>query len=158
MPTTARRVAGAVLVMAAGAVQAEPLQRLQVGLALAERYAASCEAYARAQALNVAIAVVDVAGATVLLKRMDGAGFMAADLALAKARTAAAAGTATANLKQALAGGALGLLSLDGVAAVGGGVPVFHDKTLIGGIGVSGASEEDDAACAASGLGPAPND
>ena len=37
--------------------------------------------------------------------------------------------------------------------AVGGGLPLFHDKKLIGGIGVSGGSHEQDRQAASAALG-----
>jgi hypothetical protein len=42
--------------------------------------------------------------------------------------------------------------------AVGGGLPLFHDKKLIGGIGVSGGSHEQDQQAASAALGRVASD
>jgi glc operon protein GlcG len=145
-------LAGALLTMGLTAQASEPVARQMVSLAHADQLASACEAFAKAQAIKVSIAVVDAAGGTILVKRMDQAGFLSTDLAITKARTAAGAGVPSSVLRDAVKGGSLGLLSIQGIATVGGGVPILHGETVIGGIGVSGASEDDDVACATAGF------
>lgn len=38
------------------------------------------------------------------------------------------------------------------LVTLAGGVPIVEDRQIIGGVGVSGASEEEDTACALAGL------
>ncbi len=102
----------------------------------------------------MAIAVVDAGGHLVSFARMDGAGFLAVDVVIGKAYTAAAFGRSSAEMAAALEArpafaSQLMALSHSRVTPVMGGLPVFVDGHLIGGIGVGGGSGEQDAEVAA---------
>jgi uncharacterized protein GlcG (DUF336 family) len=115
----------------------------------AERASIACVAAARERSLSISVAVVDSAGQTLRLQRMDGAKGFTADLALRKARTATTVGVPTAALAASLNGRPLHSAEL---IAVGGGAPVLVDGSCAGGIGISGASPEQDEAILKSGL------
>lgn len=103
----------------------------------------------------VVAAVVDASGDLVALLRADGAYKASVGIAQDKAHTAAVFGTATDAFGAALAANMTvhqGLSLRPGVVLFGGGLPIVQDGTLIGGIGVSGGSEEDDRVCASAGL------
>ncbi|WP_375430803.1 heme-binding protein [uncultured Friedmanniella sp.] len=121
-------------------------------LALAEQVLTGLKAEAAAVEVALAVAVLDRGGNLVAALRMDGAQLGASSLALDKAYTAVAFGLPTGAWVASSTPGASdwGLAStLDGRAVVfPGGVPVFLDGHLIGGVGVSGAKSVVDEACA----------
>ncbi len=99
------------------------------------------------------IAVVDTGGALLLLRRQDGASPVTVDAALLKARTAARAGAPTQALV-ALSQDAptRDLLLLLQLTDDPGGLPITAGGRVIGAIGVSGGSAEQDVGCANVGL------
>jgi len=105
-------------------------------------------------AINVAVA--DPAGRLAAFLRMPGAFNESISIAIDKAKTAAGFGFATDVWKEALAGNRLlelGIACRPGVVAFGGGLPITDAQgRVIGGIGVSGGSEEQDIICASAGL------
>lgn len=98
--------------------------------------------------IGLAIAVTDTGGHLKAFTAMDTARFLATEVAIDKARTAASIGVPThiwpsflpATLNPAVA--ALG--NRPHLVAVGGGYPLLLDGQLIGGIGVSGSDETQD--------------
>jgi len=119
-------------------------------------------AVAKARELGVAVnvAVVDRGGHLLAFWRMDGAPTLSVGIAQRKATSAVAFPLPTHRWYDLLKDNPAllrGLPLVSGVAIFGGGYPVFVDGELAGGIGVSGASEEQDmeiarAALAAVGL------
>jgi uncharacterized protein GlcG (DUF336 family) len=109
-----------------------------------------CIVWAEARKLNVAIAVHDESGRLMTFARMDGASTAVSDIAMWKSRSAAiyrypSAETAKWNNPH-----------FPGIATAGGGVPIFTvDGQALGGVGVSGASTEQDAQCAEAGISAA---
>ncbi len=103
----------------------------------------------------VVAAVVDPSGDTVACLRADGAFSASVDIARDKAYTAAVFGISTDQLCQALEHREVlreGIALRPRVILFGGGLPAVEDGRVIGAIGVSGGSEDDDRACAAAGL------
>ena len=127
-------------------------------IAAAAAKAAVEAAVAHAGALNKAVvaAVVDGSGDLVALLRADGAFKAYIGIARDKAYTAAVFGASTDDLSAALIANPTlhqGISMQPGVILFGGGLPMVVDGHVIGGIGVSGGSENDDRACAQAGLG-----
>ena len=118
----------------------------------AETMADAAVAEAEANGWEVVIAIVDAAGDLVVLRRMDGVQVGSIDIAVAKASTAARLRRETKALSDAISGGATALLSVDGIIALEGGVPVTYGGTVIGGIGVSGVQAFQDAQVARAGV------
>lgn len=117
-------------------------------LARAKALAAAAEERAADLGVPVVVALVDAAGHPVLLHRMAGSLLASIDIAANKAWSAAAFRKSTAELGAlAAAGGPLPGLA-DGnsgrVVLFGGGVPLFHGPDLLGGLGVSGGTVEED--------------
>ncbi|MBA1274334.1 GlcG/HbpS family heme-binding protein [Stutzerimonas azotifigens] len=111
-------------------------------LELAEKLAQKIIIAASEQILEVACAVVDASGLTVLHVRMDGAFPAALDAALAKARCAALYRRDTSQFAIRVREG-VPLNCLPHVVPLGGGVTLFgRDGTVLGAVGVSGAIEE----------------
>lgn len=116
---------------------------------------AAAVAHGRAMGKAVVCAVADASGDLVALLRGEGAFKASITIAEDKASTAAVFGLATDALGAALsASPALhqGIALRPGVVLFGGGLPIVEDGVVIGGIGVSGGSEDDDRACATAGL------
>jgi glc operon protein GlcG len=103
---------------------------------------------ARDDGLAVSVVVVDGGGAIVAAERMDGAEALSVEIAAAKARSSSLCGLPTAAIGALAAGDEPGLVTVKGLVAVGGGVPLQHDNARVGAIGVSGASPAQDHAIA----------
>jgi glc operon protein GlcG len=110
------------------------------------------EAEARRNNWNVAIAVVDAHGELLFFLKMDDVQQGSVDIAQAKARTAARMRRPTKALDDAVAGGRLALLAVDGILPLEGGVPVIFNGVVIGAVGVSGVTSAQDAQVAAAGV------
>lgn len=111
---------------------------------------------ADAAGVAVNIAVVDAGGNLAGFLRMPGAFQASIDIAIDKAWTANSFGMPTNEFGRMLDGEAPmvrdGLLRRPRVVAFPGGQPVRNEGKLIGGIGVSGASAEQDDAISMAGL------
>ena len=106
--------------------------------------------------LRVNVAVVDAGGVLAAFLRMPGAPLHSVDIAIDKAYTAASFGLATSQWSAALQQHSVavrdGIVRRPRFVAFGGGLPVMEVGQCIGGIGVSGATEEQDEAIAGAGL------
>lgn len=124
-----------------------------MSLTLAEQLLGQVRRLADEHDVRLAAVVVDRGGNLVAAARMDGAQLGATSLATDKAYTAAAFGHPTsAWISSSAPGGPdWGLGSTLGGRAIvfPGGVPVFSNGELVGGLGVSGAASVVDERCAA---------
>ena len=126
--------------------------RRTLTLEAARRIATAAEAEARRNNWNVAIAVVDDGGHLLLFQRMDDAKLVAIDIAIRKARTAVYFQGETKDLEaEVTKGGRTALLPIEGFMPLEGGVPLRSGGQLIGAVGVSGVTGEQDAQCALAG-------
>jgi uncharacterized protein GlcG (DUF336 family) len=104
------------------------------------------------QDLAVAAAVVDRGGHTVASARMDGTALGAMTLAVDKAYTAVLWQTPTGEFMASTQPGgadwAFNTTTGGRIVVYAGGLPLFEDSGLIGGLGVSGGTGEQDEACA----------
>src|SRR3954454_2817380 len=114
---------------------------IQAGIEEAER-----------QGLTLAFAVVDAGGHLVALQRMDGTPWIAPEVALGKAWTAAAYGVPSAAQGEKMK--ELHAFSAAISAATGGrftpqigGLPVTHRDTGVGAVGASGGTGQQDEDC-----------
>ena len=111
---------------------------------------------AEALDVRVNVAVVEASGVLAAFLRMPGAPLHSVEIAIDKAYTAASFGLATsqwqAALQQHSAAVREGLVLRPRFVAFGGGLPVLENGQRIGGIGVSGGSEQQDEACARAAL------
>jgi uncharacterized protein GlcG (DUF336 family) len=118
----------------------------------ARSIAQAAEAEARRNNWNVAIAVVDAHGELVLFIKMDDVQQGSVDIAQGKARTAARMRRPTKALDDAVSGGRVALVGVPGLLAMEGGVPIVHQGRVIGAVGVSGVTSQQDAQVAAAGI------
>ncbi len=102
--------------------------------------------------LLMAVAVVDWAGNLAAFARIDSTQTASIGIALEKARTAAAYRRPSKAFEDALVGGRMAILSLPGALPIEGGVLVLRDGRIVGPIGVSGGTAQEDGQVAAAGL------
>ena len=106
--------------------------------------------------VHINVAVVDASGVLAAFLRMPGAPLHSIDIAIDKAYTAVSFGLATSQWQGALQQHSMavreGLVLRPRFVAFGGGLPIIESGQRIGGIGVSGGSEQEDEACARAGL------
>ena len=108
-------------------------------------------AHAGANGWEVAAAVYDPSGVLVAFGRTEAVARPSVQFALDKAWTAAGLGKSTeafCNRVQEKPTLALGLGARERLMLWGGGVAILHDGVCVGGIGVSGAKDVEDIACA----------
>lgn len=125
-----------------------------ITLEQARKVMAAAEAEARKNSWNFSIAIVDTGGHLVLMQRMDGAFFASAEVARDKAWSAAAYRRPGKAFQDRLATGSaeIRILRLRGASPIEGGDPIVADGKVIGAIGVSGGSGEQDGLVAKAGI------
>ncbi len=112
----------------------------------------AAEAKARANSWNVSIAVVDPAGDLLGFLKLDGAATGTVQIAQGKARTSARFGRPSKVYADRITENQLNFLSVDGVVALQGGLPIIVDGRVIGAVGVSGVTSQQDEEVAAAGI------
>ncbi len=145
----------AALVLSASAVHAQvPQYGTSVNYETARKVVAAAIADAKRQSLPMAVAVVDNAGQLVAFERMDNTQTASIAVSQDKAISAAMYRRPTKAFQDLVAGGGVGLrvLTLRGANAVEGGVPLIVDGKIIGAIGVSGGSSDQDGVVAKAGV------
>lgn len=130
-----------------------------IDLDLATRMSGAAVGRARELGVAVSVAVVDTGGHLLHFQRMDGAEIAGPTLAVDKAFTAVAHRVATVELGPLTApGGPLQGMQANGggrYVVFAGGLPCWSadaHPVVLGGVGVSGAAAQDDAACAEAAL------
>jgi uncharacterized protein GlcG (DUF336 family) len=112
---------------------------------------AAAERAARDQGSRVVIVVVDPAGEVAALRRTPGAQIASSRVAVDKARTAAIFVRPSRELEEQVSSGRLGALALHGARALTGGVPLTVDGEVVGAIGTSGETPDEDEAISLAG-------
>lgn len=122
-------------------------------LADVKKIAAAAEAEAMGNQWAVTIAVVDDGGHLLWLQRLDGAAAISAQIAQAKANTAALGRRESKVYEDVINGGRYSFLSAPTLQAMlEGGVPIVKDGQVIGAVGVSGVKSTEDAQIARAGI------
>jgi glc operon protein GlcG len=130
-------------------MQHKPLLTLEDTRAIA----AAAQAEAQAHAWAVTIAIVDDGGHLLWLQRLDGAAPISAQIAPAKARTAALGRRESKVYEDMINGPRAAFLSAPGLEGMlEGGVPVLVDGQCVGAVGVSGVKSAEDAQIARAGI------
>jgi uncharacterized protein GlcG (DUF336 family) len=123
-----------------------------ISLSAAQKLATAAQADCAKRGFAVTVAVVDTDGVDILLQRADGTTGATVAVARGKARASAGFQSPTAGLQESAKTNP-GLISLPDFVILPGGEPIFVGKTLVGGVGVSGAPSGDiDDMCATAGL------
>ena len=123
-----------------------------IDLETARKVAVAAAAEGRKNGWTVAVAVVDTAGDLVYFERMDDTQVASSQVAQDKARTAVRFKRPSKLFEEALVGGRLAVLGLPGVTPLEGGIPLIVDGKIIGAIGVSGVTSQQDGVCAQAGV------
>ena len=132
------------------ALVAEILARLGgpkvLDLDRAKKLIEAVETRAKEQGKKAVIAVCNPEGNPVAVHVMDGAFLVSYEVAVKKAYTAVAVKMSTMELSSLCQPGGTfyGLQSLDKVITFGGGIPLYRDGVIVGGLGVSGGTGEED--------------
>jgi uncharacterized protein GlcG (DUF336 family)/mannose-6-phosphate isomerase-like protein (cupin superfamily) len=112
---------------------------------------AAAEQEANAHGHRVVIAVVDPHGELIELRRTPGAQIASSRVAVDKARTAAIFVRPSREMEEQVTNGRLGALALHGASALTGGIPLRVDGEVVGAIGTSGETPDEDEAISIAG-------
>ena len=126
-----------------------------IRLESAKQAAAAALAEAQRNSWTMVVAVVDIAGELVYFEKMDDSQNGSVKVAVAKARSAALFKRPTKAFQDTLTAtdDGLRILGLDGAVPVEGGIPLVIDGLIVGAIGVSGGTSQQDGECAKAGVG-----
>jgi glc operon protein GlcG len=119
----------------------------------AKKLAAPALAEAKKNNWAMAVAIVDPSGDLVYFEKMDDTQAGSTVVAVDKARSAARFKRETKAFQDALAAGGVGLriLALDGAVPIEGGIPLVVGGKMVGAIGASGGTSEQDGVVARAG-------
>ena len=125
-----------------------------ISLENAKKVAAATAAEARKNGWFMGIAITDPNGDLIYFERMDNTQIGSINIALGKAKTAAKFKRPSKVFQDLLAKGDnfTYLLGLEGAMPVQGGLPIVMDGKIVGAVGVSGATGDQDSQCATAGL------
>ena len=123
-----------------------------LNLAVTKVIVAAAEKEAAKNGWAMFIAVVDDGGVLTTVERMDDAQIGSLDVSIGKAQTALKFKRPSKAFEELINGGRNSLLGLPGVTPVEGGFPLMADGKVIGAIGVSGGSSQQDAQVAQAGV------
>jgi uncharacterized protein GlcG (DUF336 family) len=143
-------------VKAVEAKPAEPADRPPYGpavnLATAKKIAAGAIAEAQKNNWRIAVAVVDNHGLLVYYEKIDDTQTSSAQIAVDKAKAAAMYRRPTRAFVDAIAKGGPAIMTLPGVVGSPGGMPIMVGGKVVGGVGVSGMTGDQDEQVAKAGL------
>jgi len=124
-----------------------------ITLEAARKTAALSVAEAAKNNWKMAIAIVDTAGDLVYFEKMDGTQVASVNIAQDKARSSVRFKRPTKAMQDVLAGGGAGIrfLALQGAIPVEGGLPLIMDGKIVGAIGASGGTSDQDGLAAKAG-------
>jgi glc operon protein GlcG len=138
-------IIAAMLVFAMAAPLGAQLPTKQVlTLELAKRVADAAEAEAKKRGARVVIAVVDDGGHLILLQRLDDTQVASVEVGIGKARTAAIFRRPSRVFEDQVKSGRVATLGLPGATPLQGGIPIEVNGKVIGAIGVSGETPQED--------------
>ena len=134
------------------AAQVRPPYGQDINLANAKKVAHAALAEAQKNSWRVAIAIVDNHGALVYYERMDDTQSASPVIAIEKARTAAMFRRPTREMEDMVNKGRVSMLAIPGATPITGGLPIIVSGKVIGAIGVSGVTSDQDEQVAKAGL------
>lgn len=141
------------LLIAAFTLGAQQLTtKKSLNLAIAKVIVAAAEKEAIKNNWTMFIAVVDDGGTLIALERLDETQIGSLEVSIAKAQTALKFKRPTKAFEDVIAGGRNAMLGLPGMTPIEGGFPLMADGKVIGGIGVSGGSSQQDSQVAQAGV------
>ena len=137
-------IGAVVLLSATGGLQAQLLEKQVVTLEAAERVAAAAESEAKNRNATVVIVVVDDGGYPIVLKRLNDTQVASVDVGIVKAQTAAIFRRPSKDFEDQIKNGRVASLVLPGATLLQGGLPLIANGKVVGAIGVSGNTPQED--------------
>lgn len=110
----------------------------------AKKIVAAAEAEAKKRNATVVIVVVDDGGHMLVLHRLDDTQVASVEVGIAKARTAAIFRRPSKVFEDQIKDGRIAALALPGATPLQGGLPIIYQGQVIGAIGVSGNTPQED--------------
>ncbi|NTZ64207.1 GlcG/HbpS family heme-binding protein [Agrobacterium tumefaciens] len=120
-----------------------------LSLVAAQKLLANGLDHAAKNDMRLAISVVDRAGNLLAFARMDGASIVTVGVAVGKARTAAFLKAPSKLFEDMINSGKPSMATVPGLLPLQGGMPIVHEGEVVGAVGVSGSSGDNDQAAAA---------
>ena len=141
-----KRIVTAMIWLAAGALalRAELPVKKVLTLDAAKKIAAAAEAEAMKRGSTVVIVVVDDGGHLLVLHRLDDTQVASVEVGIGKARTAAIFRRPSKDFEDQIRNGRVAALALTGATPLQGGIPIMADGKVVGAIGVSGNTPQED--------------
>ena len=136
-----------------GAASAQLADKKALTLAEAKKVAEAAAAEAKKNNFTMCIAIVDDGAHLVYFERIDETQIGSIDVALEKAKSAMLFKRPTKVFEDGVANGRNALLRLTGSLPIEGGVPITVGGKVIGAIGVSGGTAQQDGQVAMAGAG-----
>jgi glc operon protein GlcG len=134
------------------AAQERPGYGTAVNLGAAKKMAAGALAECQKNSWRVAVAIVDNHGLLVYFEKLDDTQTASSQIAVDKAKAAAMYRRPTRAFADVIAKSGPAVMTLPGVIASPGGLPIFVGGRVVGGIGISGVTGDQDEQCAKAGL------
>lgn len=135
---------GALAATLASSAAAQTTTKNVISLAAAERIADAAQTEAQQRGATVVIVVVDDGGYPIVLRRLDDTQVASVDVGIGKARTAAIFRRPSKVFEDQVRNGRVAALALPGATPLQGGVPIELNGKVIGAIGVSGNTPQED--------------
>jgi uncharacterized protein GlcG (DUF336 family)/mannose-6-phosphate isomerase-like protein (cupin superfamily) len=140
------------LLSSTGTLHAQFLEKKVLTLEAADKIAAAAEAEAKRRNATVVIVVVDDGGYPLVLKRLNDTQVASVDVGIGKARTAAIFRRPSGEFEEQIKNGRVASLVLPGATPLQGGLPLVADGKVVGAIGVSGNTPQEDEDIAKAGV------
>ena len=144
------------LLLGGATASAQLMDKKALSLEVAKKLAAAAEEEAVKNKWSVAIVIVDDGGHLVYLQRIDETQIGSIEVAIQKAKSAVNYKRPTKVFEEAVTGGRNVVLVLPGAIPIEGGLPVTLDGKVIGAIGVSGVTAQQDGQIAKAGADALP--
>jgi glc operon protein GlcG len=139
-----------------GGLRAELPVKQVLTLSVAKKIAAAAEAEALKRGSTVVIVVVDDGGHVIVLERLDDTQVASVEVGIGKARTAAIFRRPSKVFEDQIREGRVAALALPGATPLQGGIPIAVHGKVIGAIGVSGNTPQEDEDIAKAGAAAVP--
>jgi glc operon protein GlcG len=140
-------------VVVVGFSQAQLVDKKALTLQIAKQVAAAAEQAAAANHNHMFVLIVDDGGNLMYMERMDEAQLGSFDVAMAKARSAVYFKRPTKMFEDAVVkNGFTPVLKVPGAMPIEGGIPLVVDGHILGAIGVSGGTPQEDGKAAQAGV------
>lgn len=131
---------------------AQLIEKKVLTLEAAEKVAAAAQEEAKKKNATVVIVVVDDGGYPLVMKRLNDTQVASVEVGIGKARTAAIFRRPTKDFEDQIKNGRTASLVLPGATPLQGGLPLIIDGKVVGAIGVSGNTPQEDEDIAKAGV------